>query len=252
MTIGFTSTTFAALEPEKICALGAEAGADCIEWSGRHITSPAQGKELAARCAALGIACRSVGSYYYVGEADPVRWEHICQIAAALDASFIRVWLGKKGSAKTSEQEYAALLADARQMLGIAAHYGLMISAEAHPNTYNDSCKSSLRFLRDIDRPKFTTYFQSLYRDMPMDLDRLAQTYPYVNAAHVSFSEVTRNRMLLPKEGGCVERVVAALRERQFKGPLLLEFVSRNNSKTFLRDMARLRQLANPQPAGTA
>lgn len=244
MTVGFTSTTFSTLQPEEVCDLGAEARADCIEWSDRHITGPARAQEVASRCAALGIACCSVGSYYAVGEADPARWAHICQIASALGAGFVRVWLGKQGSAQTSEEAYAALLADANQMLRTAARYDLAIAAEAHPNTYNDTCETSLRFLRDIGSPAFATYFQSLYRDMPMDLDRLARTCAHVRAAHVSFSEVKRNRMLLPKEDGCVERIVAALRERGFRGPLLLEFTHRESPKAFLRDMARLRALA--------
>jgi len=57
----------------------------------------------------------------------------------------------------------------------------------------------------------------------------------------VSFSEVTRNRRFLPKENDCVERVVLALRERGFQGPVLLEFCK--NQQSFLPDMRRLRKI---------
>jgi len=243
MQIGFTSTTFKRLSPEKILALGAKAGTDCIEWSDRHIPNPAQAKDMAARCTASGIACCSLGSYYHVGEGDATRWAQLCETAAALGAAFIRVWLGKRGSAQTVDEEYAALLAEAKQQLQTAADYGLTIAAEAHPGTYNDSCETSLRFLRELGEPDFATYFQSLYKDMPADLERLVQTYPYIRAAHVSFSEVRRNRRFLPKETDCVERVVRALRERDFQGPVLLEFCKRGNPKAFLQDMERLKRI---------
>ncbi len=245
MQIGFTSTTFKLLQPDEICALGAKAGADCIEWSEPHIPDPARARAIAVRCADAGIACNSLGSYYRVGEDDAAHWETLCQTAAAMGAVRIRVWLGKKGSEKTSEAEYAALLADAERMLRVAVGFGLVVAAEAHQNTYNDSCESSLRFLRELNNPAFGTYFQSLYLDLPADLERLAQTFAHIFAAHVSFSEVRRNRLmhLLPPERDCVDRIVRALCERDFRQPLLLEYCQCCGQRAFFEDMARLREL---------
>jgi len=180
MPIGFTSTTFKNLAPEAICALAAEARADCVEWSDLHVPDPGAAKQVAAWCAAANVACCSLGSYYHVGDADAARWAHLCETAAALGAGLIRVWLGRRGSAQTSEAAYAALLADARRMAQIAKNHGLCVAAEAHPNTYNDTCETSLRFLEDLGDPGFGTYFQSLYKDMPQDLERLARTWPWL------------------------------------------------------------------------
>lgn len=245
MQIGFTSTTFKKLDPIEICDLAVTSGADCIEWSDLHIPHPARAREIAARCAGSGVACCSLGSYYHVGENDASRWKNLCETAAALGAGWIRVWLGRRGSAETGEEEYAALLADAKRMTRLAANCGLTVAAEAHPNTCNDSCAASLRFLRDLAEPGFATYFQSLYLDMPADLDRLARTFPYTRAAHVSFSEVPL-RLRLPGEGR-VESVVRALIQRVFQGPVLLEFVSRDDPGAFARDMARLRAIVKDE-----
>ena len=244
MKIGFTSTTFKKLEAEEICALAARAGADCIEWSGLHVSNPARAGEIAARCIATGIERCSLGSYYYVGEAGAERWESLCQTAAALGAGLIRVWLGKKGGAQTDEDEYAAILADAENMLKTASGCGLAIAAEAHPNTYNDSLETSLRFLRDIDNKGFGTYFQSLYLDMDADLERLERTFLYIRAVHVSFSEVKKNRRLRPKED-CVEAIINKLREKNFQGPVLLEFCKNDRPDEFLKDMDYLRRLTD-------
>jgi len=242
MKIGFTSTTFKQLSPEKIIPLAVKAGADCIEWSDVHVPAPAAAKELAAQCE---IACSSIGSYYKVGEADAAKWENICQTAVAMGAGFIRVWLGDKGSGQTSEADYAALLADAKAMLRAAESHGLAIVAEAHPNTYNDTCETSVKFLRELNEPAFGTYFQSLYQDMPGDLDRLAQTWPWLRAAHVSFSEVQRNRRFMPRKNDCVERIVKAMCEKGFSGPILLEFCKNSKESEFLKDMERLRRAAS-------
>jgi len=243
MQIGFTSTTFKGLAPEEIIALAAQAKADCIEWSDLHIFCPEKAKEVKTLCDAAGIQCCSLGSYYHVGDADRSRWEHICQTAAAMGAGFIRVWLGRRGSDQTSEKEYAALLLDAKHMARAAKSHGLFVAAEAHPNTYNDCCETSLRFLKQLDDPDFGTYFQSLYKDMSCDLDRLSKTWPWLRAVHVSFSEVQRNRRFMPKEDDCVERVVQVLRKREFGGPVLLEFCKSGNPQAFLKDMERLRAL---------
>ncbi|MCL2509003.1 MAG: sugar phosphate isomerase/epimerase [Oscillospiraceae bacterium] len=245
MIIGFTSTTFRHLPAEEICELGAAAHADWIEWSDLHVPSPGIAADIAGRCDALGIAGRSLGSYYRVGTQDGAHWENLCETASALGAGLIRVWLGERGSARTGEGEYEKLLEDAGGMIQTAANYGLTVAAEAHPNTYNDSLPTSLRFLRDIDSPIFCTYFQSLYLDMTADLERLEQTYPYVRAAHVSFSEVRRNQRFRKKEDGCVERIVHALREKDFGGPVLLEFCERGSAEAFACDMARLREIGN-------
>jgi len=245
MKIGFTSTTFKGLAPEKIIALAAQAKADCVEWSDLHVPDPNKAKEVKALCDAIGIQCCSLGSYYHAGDADEARWERLCGITAAMGAGFIRVWLGRRGSEQTSEKDYAALLSDAKHMAQAARKLGIFIAAEAHPNTYNDTCETSLRFLKELNDPNFGTYYQSLYKDMPRDLDRLAKTWPWLRAVHVSFSEVTRNRRFLPKEDDCVERIVLALREREFQGPVLLEFCKGGNPQAFLRDMERLRAMNN-------
>lgn len=245
MLLGFTSTTFKQLSPAEICGIGAKAGADCIEWSEPHIPDTETAKSVAALCANAGIASNSVGSYYRVGENDAVHWELLCKIASILGAERIRVWLGTKGSARTDDDEYENLLADAGRMISVAENYGLIIASEAHQNTYNDSCESSLRFLRDINSPVFGTYYQSLYLNMTADLERLEQTFPYIKATHVSFSEVRRNQRmhLLSREKNCVERIVRTLISMDYKEPLILEYVQSSNADAFQEDLLKLRNL---------
>lgn len=104
MQFGFTSTSFRQLRnTEKIAQTARRAGADVIEWGGdvhvKNLSDAAQVKKLSDAC---GIGVCSYGSYYRIGSGNADEWKRICEIAAAMGCSSVRVWLGNKDSEKTA------------------------------------------------------------------------------------------------------------------------------------------------------
>ncbi len=243
--IGFTSTTFRQLNPSKIIALAKVSGAECIEWGGDiHVTNVSDAIKIKKQCDAEGIKISSYGSYYRVGKNEHDKWLNICEIASALGAKTIRVWLGTKGSKRTSNSEYANILADAREIADKAEQFSLIVAPECHANTYNDSMKSSLKFLKEVQRENVRTYFQSRYQDMKEDVLRLRATLPYVENVHLSFSEVSRMCFFMKKDTTCIPKIMTELIKADFGGCILLEYVFLARSKNFLKDMRLLRKLA--------
>lgn len=246
--IGFTSTTFRQLSPDKVIALAKASGAECIEWGGDiHVTNVDTAIKVREQCNAKGIKISSYGSYYRVGTKERDKWLNICEIASALGAKTIRVWLGTKGSKRTSNSEYADILADAREIADKAAQFSLIVAPECHANTYNDSMESSLKFLKEVQKENVKTYFQSRYQDMGQDILRLRATLPYVENVHISFSEVGRMRFFMKKDTTCVPRIMAELIKAGFSGCILLEYVFLARPKNFLKDMSLLRKLAETE-----
>ena len=106
MKFGFTSTSFRNIKDvKKIVDIAVSAGADCIEWgSDVHVKDIETAKYVRKICDDAGIETSSYGTFYRIGSNDTEEWKKICEIASVLGASSIRVWLGKKGSAKTDEE----------------------------------------------------------------------------------------------------------------------------------------------------
>jgi|AGTN01.1.fsa_nt_gi Sugar phosphate isomerases/epimerases len=238
--VGFTSTTFRHLSPEQIIRLAAAAGAECVEWSGPH-AARAEPEEILKRCSDCGIEISSLGSYYRIGRGGAAEKEKLLDTAGRLGAKVIRVWLGVRGSAETGEREFDDLLEDAGILCDLAEKRGVVIAAEAHRNTYNDSAEASLKFLNAINRPGFRTYFQSTYKDMETDLDRLEKTYEFTQNVHVSYSEALRNRIFMKPDGSCVDRIVDRYKQKGFKGNILLEYVTLFSRYSFYREYKRLK-----------
>lgn len=82
---------------EKIARTARLANADCIEWGADvHVKSVKDALNAKKLCDAYGIGISSYGSYYRVGSENSAEWKKICETAAALDCSSVRVWLGDK------------------------------------------------------------------------------------------------------------------------------------------------------------
>lgn len=243
MRIGFTSTTFRNIKDlSRIVYLAKSAHADCIEWGGDiHITNEEEARYARKICRERGLTVNSYGSYYTVGSGNREEWEKICRIAEALGASSVRVWLGKKGSAKTTEAEYRAMLADAEYICGTAASYGITVMPECHNGTYNDNTDAFLRFASDLNKNNFATYFQSRYLDLQYDFDRLERTLPYIKTVHISYSERMRMQVFGRRDTEYVNRLADKLISLGYDGTVLLEYTYFAAPKYFLKDMKRLR-----------
>lgn len=225
MHFGFTSTTLRQIKDiEKIVGIAVDSGAECIEWGGDiHVKDIETAKHAKDLCDKAGIRICSYGSYYRVGSDDLSEWKKICEIANAMNARTVRVWLGKADSEKTSEAEYKKLVEDVKSMCDVAAEYGLDVCPECHGNTYNNNTDAFLKIRKDVGFDNFTTYFQSLYRRLKYDLDRIERTAEYIGCVHVSYFEQFREQFpkLNPKY---MDKLLEKLAECGYDGDVLVEF----------------------------
>jgi len=225
MKIGFTTTTFRNIKDvRKICDIAVNAGVNCIEWGADvHVKNAETAEYVYSLCAERNIEISSYASYYKVGSSNETEWESICRTARALNASSVRVWLGKKDSEKTDEKTYMQILRDAESMCKTAEKYSLIVCPECHDNTFNNNTDAFLRIKKDIGCDNFRTYFQSRYKKLGYDLDRIERTLPYIESVHISFSELRREQF--PKyEPIYMDKLLDKLLECGFDGNLLLEY----------------------------
>lgn len=248
--IGLTSVTFRQLRCEKIIRLAQESGASCIEWGGDiHVTNAEVAGRVREQCAQAGLKVRSYGSYYRVGSGETERFRQLCEITKALGAEVIRVWLGEKGSARTSPEEAEALAAEGRALAQIAAEYGVTVASEFHKNTYNDTGETCLRFLAQCGRENMKTYWQPMYGGH--DLENLRAVFPYTEVAHLFYWNPSGSRRYPLRKGEQAMRLfLQELKAGGFQGDLLLEFVRRDSPRQFKADMQLLQRLWREVQAG--
>lgn len=225
MQIGFTTTTFRNIKDvKKIVKIASDAGVDCVEWGGDiHVKDVTTAKYVKNLCDDAKIKISSYGSYYRVGSKKEKEWKKICEIASAMGASSVRVWLGKADSEKTDETTYRNLVNDAKSICSVASEYGLIVCPECHDNTYNNNTDAFLKIRKDIGCDNFGTYFQSRYKKKAYDLDRIERTLPYIQSVHVSYSELVREQF--PKyDPSYMDALLDKLLETGFDGNILLEY----------------------------
>ena len=225
MNIGFTSTSFRQIRNiEKIVRIASESGADCIEWGGDiHIKDTETAKCAKKLCDDAEITITSYGSYYRVGSKNADEWKTICEIASALGAKSIRVWLGTKDSEITDEKTYKLLVEDGKEICSVAKEYNLTVCPECHDNTFNNSTDAFLKIRKDIGCDNFRTYFQSRYKRLEYDLDRIERTLPYIESVHISYSEQSREQF--PKlNPSYINSLLTKIISSGFDGNILVEY----------------------------
>ena len=225
MKIGFTSTSFRQIKSiEKIVEIASDSGADCIEWGAdvhiKNVQTAIRAKNL---CDDAGITISSYGSYYRVGSKNINEWKNICEIASAMGAKSIRVWLGSYDSEVTDEKTYNLLVEDGKSICSVAKEYNLTVCPECHDNTYNNNTDSFLRIQRDIGCDNFRTYFQSRYKRLEYDLDRIERTLPFIESVHISYSEQSREQFPIFKPD-YINKLLDKINSSGFDGILLVEY----------------------------
>ena len=152
MQIGFTTTSFRQIKSlEKIVNIAFRAEIDCIEWGGDiHVKSVADALRAKELCDRAGIRINSYASYYRVGCKNADEWKKICQIASAMGARSVRVWLGKADSEKTDEATYKNIVEDTENICAAAKEYGLIVCPECHDNTFNNNTNAFLKIREEL------------------------------------------------------------------------------------------------------
>lgn len=225
MRAGLVTTTLRQIKSlEEVVKIAKDAGAECIEWGGDvHVTDVESAVLAKKLCKKAGIDICSYGSYYRVGSCNESEWLSICEIAHAMNAKYIRVWLGREDSEKTDSETYARLLCDLKSMCATAEKYGIAVCPECHGNTYNNNTDAFLKIRKDVGFDNFKTYFQSLYRRKEYDLDRIERTSKYIEGVHISFFEQFREQF--PKhKPGYINALIKKLKEVGYNGDVMIEF----------------------------
>lgn len=246
MQFGFTSTSFRQIRSlEKIIEIAVRAEIDCIEWGGDiHVRSVADAKRAKELCSKAGIRINSYASYYRVGCKNAGEWKKICEIASAMGARSVRVWLGKADSEKTDEGTYINLVEDTKSICAVADGYGLIVCPECHDNTFNNNTDAFLKIHADVGCDNFRTYFQSRYKRLEYDLDRIERTLPFIETIHVSYSEQSREQF--PKfKPTYIDSLLSKMKKSGFDGNILIEYTYLFGyfgfTSSMIRDVKRLR-----------
>lgn len=246
MQFGFTSTSFRQIKNlKKIIEIAVRAEIDCIEWGGDvHVRSTSDAKRVKELCDNAGIRINSYGSYYRIGSKNQDEWKKICEIANAMGAKSVRVWLGKADSEKTDETTYKNLVEDAKTVCGIAERYGLIVCPECHDNTFNNNTDAFLKIHSDVGCDNFRTYFQSRYKRLEYDLDRIERTLPFIETIHISYSEQSREQF--PKFNPTyIDSLLNKIKKSGFDGNILIEYTYLFGyfgfPSSMIKDMKRLR-----------
>ena len=240
--LGLCSVTFRKKTAEEVVTLSKKAGISFIEWGGDvHVRTLDDAKKVKALCDEADIKISSYGSYFNTAVYDEGKWHNTCKITKAMGAESIRIWLGKKNSQVTSDKEYNLLLENTKRMCDIAAEYGLMVCPECHDNTFNNNTDAILRFIRDLQKDNFKTYFQSRYFRMEYDLDRIERTYDYIKDVHVSYRDLKREQLFRKKDKNYLDTLLKKFREKSFSGIVMIEFVSAGSEKNFFSDTKMLK-----------
>ena len=240
--LGLCSVTFRKKTAEDVVALSKKAGISFIEWGGDiHVKTLDDAKKVKALCDETDIKISSYGSYFNSAVYDEGKWRDTCEITKEMGAGSIRIWLGKKNSQVTSGKEYNLLLENTKKMCDIATEYGLMVCPECHDNTFNNNTNAILRFIKELQRDNFKTYFQSRYFRMEYDLDRIDRTYPYIKDVHISYRDLKREQLFRKKDKNYLDTLLKKLKEKGFDGIVMIEFVSGNNEKNFFQDTEMLK-----------
>lgn len=240
--LGLCSVTFRKKSAAKVVEIAKKAGVRYIEWGGDiHVTNMEEARIVKSICDNEDIKICSYGSYYRVGSADKIKWEKICRIAKAMNASTVRVWLGNKNSEDTSEEEYNRILADLKSMCSVAKKYKLLVCPECHDNTYNNNTDAFLTLKDELKADNFRTYFQSRYFRFDYDVDRIDRTFDYIENVHVSYRDLIKEQRFRKKDRGYLDRLLKKLAQKQFDGVVLVEFTKGSREKNFIKDIRKLK-----------
>ena len=248
---GLVSITFRALAPHEMVALVVRSGLKGVEWGGDvHVPhgDEVRAKEVAALTREAGLCCCAYGSYYRLAasEGEGLAFERVLASARLLDAPTIRVWAGREGSAETTPERRAAVVADALRIANLAASEGRTIALEYHSGTLTDSAESVACLMRELAHPAIRFMWQpAVERPPECHLPELRQVLPRLANLHVyrwtmSGTEIIRYPL---EEGADVwPRYLAEASGTGRPHWALLEYVRNDAPEQFLHDAATLRR----------
>lgn len=251
MNSGLVSVSFRQLSPRDIIAAARLAGLHAIEWGGDIHVPPgnlqiAEQVGDATREAGLDVAC--YGSYYRgpSSEADGLTFDRVLQTAVALDAPYIRIWAGTRGSAETSPEERKAVAAQIREITRQAQDAGRQVVLEYHGGTLTDTLESTLQLREEIAEEGIRTLWQpSVHLSTEQNLTALQTILPWLAYLHVfhwtiaSDNQVCRHPLANGRESWALYLKEAKAVQAPFA---LMEFFKDNSPEQMATDARTLQQ----------
>lgn len=248
MRAGLVSITFRALPALDVLDLAAQAGLDSLEWGGDvHVPHGdlKTAREIGAATRDRGLEVEAYGSYYCLAEseAEGLAFGAVAETASALGAPVIRVWPGRRGSAKADEAYRSAVVQDALRCAEIARSAGGTIAYECHANSLTDSVPSLRRLLQETEHPGITTLWQPPNGRTPEEcLESLAAALPRLAHVHVFHWWPTHATRLPIAEGGeRWPRYIETIRSAGQSPAFLLEFVPGDDPAVLVREAQTLK-----------
>lgn len=241
---GLCSVTFRGLRPPEIIDHAAAAGIRHLEWGADvHVTpgDTAGAEQVARRCADLGIAPSSYGTYLTAGKLErgvekAGTVEANLDSAEALGASNMRVWAVGEGAAD-----------ELGQICDAAVARGIGVSVEYHPGTATETADGTLDLLAAVGEDGLFSYWQPdpvlKPKDQLRDLNAVAHRLSHL---HVFSWKPDRTRLALDTGADLWQAAFALLAKRRLPDPpggmrvAFLEFVRDDDPARLVDDAAVL------------
>lgn len=242
--IGFTTVTFRKKSRREICEIAKKNHIEYIEWGGDVHLPPNDSnalREVLSLQEEFGLTAISYGTYYRLGEENYSLWQSVIETANAIGAKIIRIWQGGKSSADVTESEFLSMVNETKKLADAASQKGLTVAFEFHNGTNNDNGKSSVEFLKAVDKSNVKTYWQPFSTDA--DTENLQAVLPYLVCVHI-FDWNEKGKRYSLKHGVAKWREFLKIIKNSNAEPyLIMEFVKHDGKRQFAKDLKHLRML---------
>lgn len=239
--LGFCSISALDRSLADAARVAADCGCDGLEVTGRppHLEPDASldaVRDAGAAVRGTGIEVVAYGSYLGIGDArTPESARREVEIAAALDTSLLRVWA--EADARVPDEGFAETVALLAAACDAAADRGVDVVVERHVGSFADTPERIGRLFAAVARPNLALNYQVLdflppdaASAQPDDARRLAPLARYLHLKNYRPNPDPAGP-LVPGgslEGGVLDyrKILAAVIESGYAGPMTLEFVS--------------------------
>jgi sugar phosphate isomerase/epimerase len=248
---GLCSVTFRQFEARHVLRLAQEAGLSAIEWGSDIHVPPTQiaiARQICSATLTAGLKPASYGSYVAPPDSGMEAFERALKAAAALGATNIRIWPGRRGqsSIEYTEYERAYTAAQIRDMAVSADHIGITVSLEYHLHSLTDEADSAVRLIDQIGHSNVYLYWQPR-PGLPLKeaLTEISRVGPHLSHIHVFAWDEQRRRYPLAAQEAYWRDIFQAVPKTRFPRTryALLEFVAGDDVRSFKEDAGTLRRL---------